>query len=66
MKVLMYILMGFLFLTSLGLGYIDYNHFSNDYKLKLKIQKANNKNRILNHKIDGFCYQFNIKKGVKK
>ena len=66
MKILVYIIMVIMFISIVGLGYVDYKHFSNDYKLELKIQKANNKNRILIHKIDGFCYQFNKKGGAKK
>lgn len=65
MKVLFYIILAVLFITSAGLGYIDYKHMSRDYALELKIQKINNKNVQMLKKINSFCLQFNnkIKKG---
>ena len=64
-KVLFYIILAILFITSVGLGYIDYKHISNDYKLELKIQKINNKNVEILKKINTFCVEFD-NKGVKK
>ena len=58
MKVVFYLLLGFLFIFCLGLGYVDYTHFKTNYKLELKIQKLNNKNEIMVKKIDDFCLEF--------
>ena len=65
MKVLVYIIMGLMFVSLIGLGYVDYKHFSNDYKLELKIKKANDRNIIMLNKINQFCFEFNKKGDVK-
>ena len=66
MKPLYYILLTVLFALTVGLGYIDYKHFSRNYRLELKIQKINAENTAMLNKINTFCLGFSNKKGVIK
>ena len=58
MKVVFYLLLSFLFIACLILGYVDYNHLQTDYKLEAKIQRINNKNVQMLKKINNFCLEF--------